>query len=146
HGNDVRWVQAKGRAELLDGNAEVAIKTLQQATELAPDSSSVLTDLASAYFLRAQVLDRPADYGEATNLLGKVLTRSPDDPVALFNRAIALEQLFLYAQAMEDWEHYLRIDPNGDWSGEARRHLDDLRNRLQQLDRKSSEALLPPAE
>jgi CHAT domain-containing protein len=142
--NDPKWLEARARAELLDGSYDDAIKTLQQALESDPDSPSLLTDLGSAYFLRAKSADRPIDYGNAIESLGKTLAKRPDDPIALFNRALACEGVFLFTQATEDWEHYLRIDPQGEWSDEARRRLQKLKERLNQHNQGMATPLLRP--
>jgi len=144
--NDPKWLQARARAELLDGNYESAIRSLQRALESQPDSSSLLTDLGSAYFVRAESANRPIDYGNAIESFGKALAESPDDPIPLFNRALACEHMFLYSQAVEDWQHYLRIDPQGEWSDDARRRLTALKEKLQQHQESESEPLLSPAE
>jgi CHAT domain-containing protein/tetratricopeptide (TPR) repeat protein len=140
--NDPVWLQAKGQADLLDGNYESAIKSLQRGLAARPDSSTLLTDMASAYFERAEATDRPVDYGNAVEALGKALSKSPDDPVALFNRALICERIFLYTQAVNDWEHYLRVDPAGEWADSARRHLDALRGKLKEHQINSSRPLL----
>ena len=144
--NDPVWLQARARADLLDGNYDSAIKSLQHALEVQPDSPGLFTDLGSAYFLRAESADRPIDYGNAIETLGKALAKSPDDPIALFNRALACERMFLYTQAVDDWEHYLRIDPRGEWSEEARKRLAALKQRVEEHERSQSEPLLTPAE
>jgi CHAT domain-containing protein/tetratricopeptide (TPR) repeat protein len=146
HPSDAAWIQARGRAELLDGNSEAAIQSLQRAVEMEPDSASVLIDLATAYFLRGEKQNRPADYGQAIDLLGKALAKKPDDPVALFNRAIASEHIFLFVQAIEDWEHYLRIDSSGEWAAEARQRLANIREKMQKHDQSTNEPFLSPAE
>src|SRR5258708_15605435 len=144
--SDPEWLQARARADLLDGNYESAIKSLQRALETQPDSPSLLTDLGSAYFMRAESANRPIDYGNAIESLGKALAKSPDDPVALFNRALACERMFLYTQAVEDWEHYLRIDPQGEWADEARHHLAAVQQKLKQHEKSQSKSLLSPAD
>ncbi|MGB8012437.1 MAG: CHAT domain-containing protein [Terriglobales bacterium] len=144
--NSPTWLQAKARADLLDDNYDSAITTLQRALDVQPDSPSLLTDLGSAYFLRAESVARPIDYGNAVEALSKALAKSPDDPIALFNRAIACERMFLYAQAADDWEHYLRIDPQGGWSDEARRHLAAVKQKVQQHDQSQAQPLLTPAQ
>jgi len=144
--NDPVWLQAKARADLLDGNYESAIKSLQRALEARPDLSTLLTDMASAYFERAEATDRVIDYGSAVEALGKALAKSPDDPVALFNRALICERIFLYTQAVNDWEHYLRVDPTGEWAASARQHLEALRNKLKEHQTSSSRPLLEPSE
>ena len=96
--------------------------------------------------MRAESADRPIDYGNAIESFGKALSKSPDDPIALFNRAVACEHMFLYTQAVDDWEHYLRVDPRGEWSDDARRRLTALKEKLQQHQESQSEPLLSPAE
>jgi CHAT domain-containing protein len=144
--NDPAWLHAKARADLLDGNYESAIKTLQRALETQPDDPALLTDLGSAYFVRAEATDRSVDYGNAIESLSKALAKSPDDPVALFNRALACERMFLYTKAVDDWEHYIRVDPQGEWSEDARRRLTALKEKLQQHEKSQAEPLLSPAE
>jgi CHAT domain-containing protein len=140
------WLQAKARADLLDGNYESAITSLQRALESEPESPQLLTDLASAYFERAESANRPIDYGDAIESLGKALAKSPDDPVALFNRALISERMFLYTQAVDDWEHYLRIDPRGEWADDARNRLAALQEKLKQHQQSLAEPLLLPSE
>jgi len=97
-----------------------------------PDSLALLTDLATAYFQRAEAGDRAVDYGQAIELLGRALAKNPDDPMALFNRAIALEKMNAYKEAIRDWEHCLRVDPSGDWAVEAQRRLTELRKKMKE--------------
>jgi CHAT domain-containing protein len=144
--NDPKWLQARARAELLDGNYESAIKSLQRALETQPDSPSLLTDLGSAYFVRAESANRPIDYGNAIESFGKALAKSPADPIALFNRALACEHMFLYTQAVDDWEHYLRVDPQGEWSDDARTRLAALQEKIKQHENSQNEPLLTPEE
>jgi CHAT domain-containing protein/predicted Zn-dependent protease len=142
HPENVNWLQAKARADLLDGSYESAIKTLRRALELDPDGLALLTDLASAYSQRGEERGQPADYGEAIELLGRVLARRPDDRVALYNRAIVSERAFLYKQAQADLERYLRIDPVGDWADDAHHRLELLREKTKDHDSRSSRPLL----
>jgi CHAT domain-containing protein len=140
--NDPTWLDAKARADLLDGNYESAIKSLQRALEIEPDSSSLLTDLGSAYFLRAEMAERSLDYGNAIESLGAALAKSPDDPIALYNRALAYERMYLYAQAVDDWEHYLRVDPSGKWADDARRRVVALKDKIRQHNHSQNRPLL----
>ncbi|HEY6251654.1 MAG TPA: hypothetical protein VI685_16980, partial [Candidatus Angelobacter sp.] len=138
------WLDLKGRADLLDGNYAAALKSLQDALQEQPDSIAVLTDTATAYFELAEVGDQPQDYGNAIELLSRALAKKPGDPVALYNRALFLERMFLYHQAMDDWQHYLQIDTTGEWAKEASRHLNALRKKLDDHERRSAEPLLGP--
>ena len=143
--NSPVWLQAKGRADLLEGNYEAAIQSFQKALEVEADSVSLQTDLASAYFQRAERADRDSDYGKAIELLSKVLAKNPDDPIARFNRALINEKMFLYRQALEDWEHYLRLDSKGEWANEANQHVNNLRQKINEQTRSATEPLLDPA-
>lgn len=126
---------ASGKVELLEGHYDEAIRTFGRLLDAQPDSSALLTDLATAYFQRAQAGDRAVDYGQTIELLGRVLAKTPDDPLALFNRAIALQKMCAYNEAIRDWEHYLRVDSSGDWAAEARRRLSELQEKMKARDR-----------
>ena len=139
------WLQAKGRADLLEGNYDAAIQSFQKALEIEADSTSLQTDMASAYFQRAERAERASDYGKAIELLGAVLVKNPDDPVARFNRALINEKMFLYRQALEDWEHYLRLDPKSEWANEATQHVNNVRQKINEQTRNATEPLLDPA-
>ena len=142
HPSDPAWLQAKAQADLLEGKYDAAVESLKRALELAPKTPGLLTDLATAYFQRARSEDRPEDYGAAFEHLSQVLASDPDNAVALYNRAIVGEQQFLYHQALEDWEHYLKVDPRSEWAEEARSRADALRAKLKKQENRSS--LLKP--
>ncbi len=142
--NDPEWLQAKAQADMLDGNYSSAITSLQRALETQQDAPGLQTDLASAYFLQGLSETRPEDYTLAIDLLGRVLQQQPDNKIALFNRAIVLERMFLFNQAATDWEHYLRLDPSGAWSKEASERLQRLKLRQDIHDKASREPLIEP--
>ncbi|MEA2540550.1 MAG: hypothetical protein QOH35_1916, partial [Acidobacteriaceae bacterium] len=141
---DPTWLQARARADLLDGNYDSAGKTLLRARSASSDSAPLLTDLGSAYYMRGQSANRVLDYGNAIEALGEALAKNHNDPIALFNRALACEQLFLYSQAVADWEHYLREDPNGEWSQEARERLNALKQKIEDRQHQQPQSLLAP--
>jgi tetratricopeptide (TPR) repeat protein len=142
--NDPVWLQARARAELLDGNYDSAIKSLQQALETQPDSPQLLTDLGSAYFLRAEMADHQADYGEAVELLERVLHKDTRNEVALFNEAIILERLSLFQGAIEDWTRYLAIDGASPWADEARASLLRIKKKMADRESRIAAPLLSP--
>jgi CHAT domain-containing protein len=146
HPTDPSWLQDKARADLLEGKYDAAVESLRRALELSPDSPELMVDLASAHFQRAQSEDRPQDYGAAFENLSKVLAKQPDDPVALFNRAIVSEHQFLYHQALDDWEHYLRLDARSQWADEARNAAERVRTKLKEHGASQAAPLLSPAQ
>jgi CHAT domain-containing protein/cytochrome c-type biogenesis protein CcmH/NrfG len=129
--DDAALLAARGRAALLEWSYEEAIVSFQESLDILPEQADVLRDLATAYFERAEVEKRPTDYGQTIEYLGRALARAPNDTVALFNRAIASERLFAYAQAIADWETYLRLDPDGEWADEARSRLEAVRRQVE---------------
>ena len=145
HPSDPSWLQAKAQADVLEGKYDAAVQALHHALQLDPHSPALLTDLATAYFQRAQQEDRKEDFGAAYESLSQALRQQPDDPVALFNRAIVAEHQFLYQQALDDWEHYLRVDANSQWVEEARNRADAVRERLKEHGSKMT-PLLSPAQ
>jgi CHAT domain-containing protein/cytochrome c-type biogenesis protein CcmH/NrfG len=145
HPSDPAWLQAKGEADLLDGRYDPAVDTLRHALQLDPDSPAILIDLATAYSQRALQEGRNEDFASAYEHLSQVLRLRADDPVALFNRAIVAEHQFLYHQALEDWEHYLRLDQSSQWAQEARIRAEAVRERLKEH-QGQAKPLLTPAE
>ena len=109
-----------------------AIESLKRSLDLSPESPELDIDIATAYAQRAESENRPLDFGEAIDYLGKALSKKPENSLALYNRAIVEEKLNLYEQAIKDWEHYLRIDSAGPWSAEARQRLEAIRQHLKQ--------------
>ena len=145
HPSDPAWLQAQGQADLLSGGYDDAVQALRRALQLEPNSPALLTDLATAYFQRARQQGRKEDFGAAFEYLSQALKLQPDDPVALFNRAIVAQYLFLYHQALDDWEHYLRVDPSSQWAQEAREKANAVREILKEHQSKQT-PLLSPAQ
>ncbi len=143
--SDPAWLQAEARADVLEGKYDAAVQALRRALELQPRSPALLIDLGTAYFQRALQEDRKEDFGAAYEYLSQALQGQPDEPVALFNRAIVAEHQFLYTQALEDWEHYLKVDSSSQWAEEARNRANAVREKLKEHQSKAT-PLLSPAE
>ena len=143
--NSVEFLDAKARADLIDGNFDSAIQTVQRAMETQPLSPILMTDLATAYFARAEATGQAIDYGRAIDNLGKVLAASPNDSLALFNRAISEERMFLYDDAVADWEHFLRVETDPAWREEGRQRLEDLSRAMEERKHSTVVPLHDPA-
>ena len=142
---DPAWLEAEARADVLEGKYDAAVQALRRALELQPHSSALLIDLGTAYFQRALQEDRKEDFGAAYEYLSQALQGQPDEPVALFNRAIVAEHQFLYHQALDDWEHYLKVDSTSQWAEEARNRANAVWEKLKEHESKAT-PLLSPAE
>lgn len=144
---DVSWLQASGRASLLEVDAHApqnAVVTLEKAHRLDPNNLSVTTDLASAYLLRGEIANRPEDFGTAINFLGSVLAAEPQREATQFNYALALEKQLLKRQALEAWQTFLKDHPNSQWVPEAKIHLEKLQQEMRE--RRGSTQLKSPQE
>jgi CHAT domain-containing protein len=130
HPRDPLWLQYEARAKLLEGRYADAMASLSLALESQPEPRYLFTDLATAYFQRAEVNQRAIDYGTAIDLESRVLVSMPDDPITLFNRSLSFERIFLYRQAATDLEHFLRINPRDAWAQEATERLRTIRDKL----------------
>ncbi|MEZ5352256.1 MAG: CHAT domain-containing tetratricopeptide repeat protein [Bryobacteraceae bacterium] len=124
--DDSKWLRLRARAEMLEWDADAAVSTLARATDNNPDDPAVLADLGLAHALRAEAADRSVDYGYAIEYLSRALKARPDYKEALFNRAIVYERMFVYDEALKDWERYLTLDPSGPWADEAQRHKAEI--------------------
>ena len=143
---DPAWLEAKARADLLENHYVAAVESLQSALAMWPDSPSLLTDLGTAYYQQAENLHRNSDYGTSIDCFSRALARAPDDPVVLFNRAVVYERIFLLHEAIKDWEHYLKVDASGEWAEEAKKRLQNLREKLKDHDQGLANPLLSPRE
>ena len=143
--NSVEFLDAKARADLIDGNFDSAIQSVQRAMETQPRSPVLMTDLATAYFARAEGTGQAIDYGRAIDNLGKVLAAHPNDSLALFNRAISEERMFLYDDAFADWEHFLRVETDPAWREEGRQRLEDLSRAMEERKHSTAAPLHDPS-
>jgi CHAT domain-containing protein/tetratricopeptide (TPR) repeat protein len=146
HPSDPAWLEAKARADFLRNNLDAARESLQKALEIAPNSASLEQDLAMVWFEAAEVSRDASDYTRAIELLSVVLRANPNDAVARFNRALALEKMFLYQQSLEDWQLYLQQDPKSAWANEARKHIDRLRKKLNSSTKQPDATRIEPGD
>lgn len=144
--DDPAWLDVRGRADLLDGHYGSAIQAFERALVVEPGSAQLEVDLATALFQRAQAENNAADLAEAADHLSRVIQKGPKDSIALFNRGIVLEHMFLFDQALDDWQQYLKIDATGEWADEARKHVADIQRKLQDKGTQDRKSLLAPTE
>jgi len=92
-----------------------AVKRLEQAAKKRPNDAAILTDLSAAYSavgkgaLALQTADRALAIEET--------------PVAVWNRAVALDVLRRDADAEVAWRRYLQLDPASEWAAEIEQDL-----------------------
>lgn len=128
--DDPQWLLLSARLDLLDWRYQSSLSTLNKIDdEKVEDSPAFRLIQSLALYEKAEIEHDPQSYGQVVELLGKTLQKAPDDPVALFNQALACEKLYMYECASGDYEHFLKIDGHSGWSAEAREHLNRIKEK-----------------
>lgn len=124
--DDSAVLQMSARANLLNRDYNSALLVLDNLLNRGIESPSIQIDLASAYFERGENEGRPSDLGKCIELLTFAINSigHEDEDVAVFNRALVAEKLYMYAQAEHDWRRFLQIGVQPGWLQEARVHLE----------------------
>ncbi len=123
--SDAEAVHVAGIADLLRGNVEAAIRSLEEACGRAA-TAHCESDLGAAYFARAERSHAADDLTRASAHTRQALTLQPRQPEALFNDALILERLHRPNEAAAAWERFLNVDPGSGWAREARLHRSAL--------------------
>jgi CHAT domain-containing protein/tetratricopeptide (TPR) repeat protein len=99
-----------------------AIAALERFARVDPKAMS---DVAAAYYIRAQRLDAPSDLLRAMDATDQAVAADRALPAARFNRALILEALGLRDHAIAAWDEFIRVAEPG-WDVEARQHRSRL--------------------
>ena len=86
---------------------------------LSRSDATAMSDLAAAYYVRAQRKDDAADLLHAFNAARAAVAVKPSPAGAQFNYALILEALSLNDAAIDAWQR-AATDEDGDWAAEAR--------------------------
>jgi tetratricopeptide (TPR) repeat protein len=122
----------RGRAALLAGQAQAALRLYDEALRHDPDFLAALRGRCQVF----QALDQPAEVVAACE---RALALSPDDAGLHYSRAVGLRRLGRIAQAEEEFRHALALKPHdgaslGGLAGvlEAQDHLAEARAAYEQ--------------
>jgi tetratricopeptide (TPR) repeat protein len=128
--DDPQWLMLSARLDLWDSNYKAALSSLERISDSqAIQSPEYLMTRAFALFQKSEALKESQGYSEAVDLLDKALQKAPNDPVLLFNQAIACEKIHSYGCAENDWNRLLAVEKDPQWTAEARKHLDQIREK-----------------
>jgi tetratricopeptide (TPR) repeat protein len=129
---DVRWLQAKAQAAILEHRPDAAIANLSRALEQQHGSSSatVKLSLAIAYVERGDSTRDRANYAQAIDLLNWIVRQKPSNHVAMFDLALTYTKMEMWDQAAAAWTNYLQSDAEGGWAHEARIKLQQVNANL----------------
>jgi len=120
---------AFGVAYLALGSLDAAVDALEDAAQQLPDHASGQSDLAAAYAARAASDDRAEDWPRALAASDRAIALDATLPEPRFNRALALEGLYLSDEALDAWDRYTTFDATTPWAAEARTHARALREK-----------------
>ena len=126
----VKWLELRGRAEMVDSDPAAAVITLERALERGGGNPGPMADLGIAYALRAEVQNSAVDRGRAAEYLEHSLQSKPNSVETIFNLALVYGQMSRYEDAVREWRHYLEMDPAGAWREEAQRRLAEVEARM----------------
>jgi cytochrome c-type biogenesis protein CcmH/NrfG len=128
HPDDPEWLLLSARWYLLDWQFKPALEALEKIENKDPSRQSEI-DMVRAMALYEKAAYDPNEYGRAIDLLGTVLQKNPNDPIALHNQAVACEKAQNYVCAIDDWNRLLKIENDPGWSGEAQKHLNQIQEK-----------------
>jgi CHAT domain-containing protein/Tfp pilus assembly protein PilF len=124
---------AIGEFYLTQRRFDDAIGQFNEALKARPRDAALLSDLGAAFLERGKLEASDQgqgksfeDFGQSLQHLNQALDLNGQLASALFNRALCKEMMKLRDSAIDDWRRYLQIDPNSQWSDEAREHLKRL--------------------
>jgi len=123
--NTAAGVRVRLLYDLANNRLDSAIAGLEAAVQKAPGDAKLLSDLSALYGERAHQQDRPDDYVAALEMADRAFSATPSAETA-FNRALALEHLFLDGAASLAWMRFLASDDSSPWADEAKAHLAQL--------------------
>jgi CHAT domain-containing protein len=103
---------------------DAAVEKLETLAKSGADAH-LLSDLAGAYYVRAQQDDRPSDFVRSLDAADRAFEKAPALPEVRFNRALAQEELGFSADAIDSWDG-LRKEDSRFWAKEAARHYEKL--------------------
>ena len=112
---------------VLWGEADSAVAEFRELAGREPTSAEAQSDLAAALLQRAEAKQDPLSIVEAYVAADSAVRLSSNLAEARFNRALALEWLYLRDDAVSTWAAYLEVDRTSPWAEEARAHLRRLR-------------------
>jgi CHAT domain-containing protein len=118
--------RAHAIAELLTGGNARAISDLEAAAAAAPERAEIWSNLSATYLASAAQSGKGIDLGRALACADRALRQKPRLIEALFNRALAIENLGLQRQSEDAWRLVLELESDPAWAGEARQHLNSM--------------------
>jgi|GEM_PF-2650898 len=109
-----------GEVDMYKGRQAAGIKRFKAANQLNPNDPE-------PYYLLAREGDKYNNPSKALQLLDKALKIDPDYAVAHFEKGFILQNTGRGQDAVVEFENYLRLAPNGEYSNSATKELAKLK-------------------
>ena len=121
-------VHALGIAQLLRGDIDNSIATLESAAQSKPNDAAYRADVGAAYMTRFLQQNNQSDATTALDAFDKAIALSPSAPAreAWFNKALLLERLDRRDEALNAWNRFIALPDQSGWRDEGTRHRDAL--------------------
>lgn len=110
-----------GEVDIFKGRQAAGIRRFKLANKLDPKD-------AEPYYLMAREGKKYANPQRSLRLLNKAIDLDSDFTVAYFEKAFILQSMGRKKDAAAQFEKYLKLAPNGEYSATARRELKKLQN------------------
>ena len=120
--NEIEARAVMARIHLARGNredAKRALEILDQLRTLGDETPETLND-------RGVALHQLNRYQDAIEAFDAALAKSPTYDEALFNKALAEQNVRRYDDAKRDWQQFINQSSDENWKAEARTHLESL--------------------
>jgi tetratricopeptide (TPR) repeat protein len=110
-------------------NADLGEPTGGHLYVLYEAAIAIAPDFTNAYLNLGAVLCESGDCDEAVRVFSKGIEHRPEEPLLYFNRAVALEDLNRFEEALASYDLALQLDPTlADAHFNAGRLYDELGN------------------
>lgn len=118
-------IRAEALLSIAAGRLDEAAERLRLATLVRPGDPTLLNDFAAVQLARAKELGETYPAIEALEAAGRAKSHNSE---AMFNYALALEELHLYSEARRAWREVINSEAEDTWRDEAMSHLVALRS------------------
>lgn len=124
---------ALGRYYLARRDFDKAIAEFTESLKSEPNNAQAHSDLGAALLERGKLAKQDdvterarEDFARSLEHFNRALEIDAGNQEAIFNRALALQEMGLSSQAAEEWKKYLEKDSRSQWADEARQYLRQL--------------------
>jgi tetratricopeptide (TPR) repeat protein len=118
---------AAGVGQLVVGDFESAVTTLEAVVEQEPTNAAYYNDLAAAYLARGRQRDSREDFSRARSAAKRAISLDPSLDEGYFNYALAVDAMGQPREAEEAYRQALARDPQSPWNEEITMRLEQVR-------------------